>query len=136
MCYTSLQDGLLLPWRGRVWLNPPYGRPLGAWCHKMCVHGDGLALIPASTDTAYFHQVVSSASAVLLFRSRLDFCDGAGRPRGYHPRFASMLAAWGEDCAFALGRLVDRGVIIRNTSLERDVSQDLFAARAAEPATA
>jgi hypothetical protein len=111
-CYTALQDGLSLPWDGRVWLNPPYGKPLTAWVRKMCDHRDGLALIPSTTDTGYFHSVMRSATAVLFFQSRIDFCDRHGRSRGYHPRFASMLAAWGDDCAIALYTLVDRGVIV------------------------
>lgn len=27
--YTPEQDGLLQPWAGTVWCNPPYGRQIG-----------------------------------------------------------------------------------------------------------
>lgn len=32
--YTPQQDGLLQPWPGRVWCNPPYGREIGRWVKK------------------------------------------------------------------------------------------------------
>lgn len=45
------QDGLRLPWFGRVWCNPPYGRLLNPFMHRMACHGQGTALIFARTDT-------------------------------------------------------------------------------------
>ena len=32
--YTILDNGLIKPWRGRVWLNPPYGE-IGPWARKL-----------------------------------------------------------------------------------------------------
>lgn len=34
--YTEQDDGLAQPWKGRVWLNPPYGRTIGTWMAKAC----------------------------------------------------------------------------------------------------
>lgn len=68
------QDGLILPWHGRVWLNPPYGRVLAQWLERMAEHGDGTALIFARTETAAFqHWVWPMASAVLFLEGRLNF---------------------------------------------------------------
>ena len=32
--YTLTDDGLLMPWNGRVWLNPPYGTQIWRWLRK------------------------------------------------------------------------------------------------------
>ena len=40
--YTVEDDGLAQPWKGRVWLNPPYGRAIGAWMAK--VDADSMTL--------------------------------------------------------------------------------------------
>ena len=42
--FTESDDGLSQPWRGRVWLNPPYSSP-APWLEKFVDHGDGVALI-------------------------------------------------------------------------------------------
>ena len=49
--YTKRDDGLAQPWRGRVWLNPPFGREAVRWLRKLAAHGDGVALVPARTET-------------------------------------------------------------------------------------
>jgi len=53
-------DGLIQPWRGRVYMNPPYGRKIGKWVEK-AVHevecGNAelvVALLPARTDTRWW----------------------------------------------------------------------------------
>ncbi|WP_223160903.1 phage N-6-adenine-methyltransferase [Salinicola aestuarinus] len=51
---TLHDDGLSAAWRGRVWLNPPYGRETGLWLEKLAEHGDGIALVFARTETEMF----------------------------------------------------------------------------------
>jgi hypothetical protein len=57
--YTWQDDGLVLPWFGRVFVNPPYGRALPLWVAKAAPEvQQGRAavvvmLMPARTDTAY-----------------------------------------------------------------------------------
>ena len=53
--YTRQDDGLAQPWWGRVWLNPPYGTETPRWLAKMAAHRDGIALVFARTDPAWFH---------------------------------------------------------------------------------
>ncbi len=61
--YTKDDNGLLLPWEGRVYMNPPYGREIGSWVNKLCEeHESGLctqaiALVPARTDTQWFNRM-------------------------------------------------------------------------------
>jgi len=57
-------DGLIQPWRGRVYMNPPYGRKIGKWVEK-AVHevqaGNAelvVALLPARTDTRWWQRYI------------------------------------------------------------------------------
>jgi hypothetical protein len=73
--YTEIDNGLMLDWFGRVWLNPPYSqRLLSAFLERMVMHGHGLALIFARTETEVFHRYVWDRAVALLFvRSRIKF---------------------------------------------------------------
>ena len=72
--YSRPDDGLSLPWIGRVWLNPPYGKETFKWLERLADHRNGLALIFARTETRGFHdQVWTRADAVFFFRGRLAF---------------------------------------------------------------
>jgi DNA N-6-adenine-methyltransferase (Dam) len=33
--YTEADDGLVWPWHGKTWMNPPYGREIGDWTGKL-----------------------------------------------------------------------------------------------------
>lgn len=48
--YTVADDGLLQPWFGLVWCNPPYSAPT-AWCRRWAQHPDGFLLIRADLST-------------------------------------------------------------------------------------
>lgn len=69
--YTVEDNGLLLPWEGRVWLNPPYGNEAEAFMERMSMHqSGGLALIFMRSDTRWFQRCV-------LSRARYLFLGGA-----------------------------------------------------------
>jgi hypothetical protein len=107
--YTLLDDGLTSPWGGRVWLNPPYGKHTAAWLAKMHAHGNGIALVFARTDCAWFHEYIAKADAVLFLRGRIKFVAGAGNAANGGPGNGSLLAAWGQDSVSALVRMSDLG---------------------------
>lgn len=78
--YTIEDDGLIKNWGGRrVFCNPPYGRELPAWvrkCAQEAAKPDTLVvmLIPARTDTAYFHDYIyHRAREIRFIRGRLHF---------------------------------------------------------------
>jgi hypothetical protein len=79
--YCKLEDGLAQPWYGRVWLNPPYGPNTKPWIEKMAEHGNGVALVFARTDVAWFHDNVPNATAICFLRKRLCFVSGEGIER-------------------------------------------------------
>lgn len=105
--YTEHDDALAQPWNGVVWCNPPYGRGIRDWIQKgHHAARDGatvVMLIPARTDTAYWHDHVMKATEVRLIRGRLVFGTGEARanapfpsalviftPAGGPPRFTNM----------------------------------------------
>lgn len=101
--YTKDDDGLIQPWFGRVWLNPPYGPETTKWLAKMHEHRNGIALVFARTDTKWFHDYVAKADAICLMEGRVRFVDAKGKPGG-SPGAGSMLVAWGDDCVEAVER--------------------------------
>lgn len=74
--YSIHDDGLAQPWCGCVWLNPPYGKHTPAWLERMHNHRNGIALVFARTDCAWFHEYVAQADAILFLRGRVKFVDG------------------------------------------------------------
>jgi DNA N-6-adenine-methyltransferase (Dam) len=100
--YTREDDGLSLPWRGRVWLNPPYGREAGKWVQRLAEHGHGIALVFSRTDVRWWHAAVPSATAICFIRGRLTFIAGAGQSAPGNSGGPSALVAYGDDCAKAI----------------------------------
>jgi hypothetical protein len=102
--YSKVDHGLMMPWHGRVWLNPPYGTETWDWLERLAMHGDGIALIFARTETQRFHEIAPSADAICLIRGRLSFVAGERQGAGHNAAAPSVLLAWGQDCADALRR--------------------------------
>ena len=75
--YTVEEDGLSRSWKGEtVFCNPPYGREIGKWvckCAEESRHAKVVLLIPARTDTAYFHDYIYRKAKVDFLRGRLKF---------------------------------------------------------------
>lgn len=78
--YTPEDDGLSQDWEGEtVFCNPPYGRKIYDWVAKC--YGESrkpntkvVLLIPARTDTRYFHDFIyHKAEEVRFLRGRLKF---------------------------------------------------------------
>jgi hypothetical protein len=97
------QDGLVDPWFGRVWCNPPYGsRTEGPWLKRMAEHGNGLLLIYARTETiAWQRDVFPYADATLFLSGRVRFCSPSGE-RGDSGTAPSVLLAYGQNNVDAL----------------------------------
>jgi hypothetical protein len=89
------KDGLLEPWAGRVWLNPPFSN-IKPWIRRMAEHGNGVALVPGRVETQWFHDWVwDRAGAVFVFRRRVNFCDQSGAVKT-GVDFPTILAAYGQ----------------------------------------
>lgn len=103
--YTVLDNGLIKPWFGRVWFNPPYGGPkiIGPWMRRMVEHGRGIALIFARTETdLYFDTVWNRAAGVLFLQGRLYFHHVDGTRAATNSGAPSCLVAYGMQDAAVL----------------------------------
>lgn len=93
--YTKEQDGLAQPWTGRVRCNPPYGREIGQWVRRAffaAVAGATVVmLLPARTDTRWFHEYIYGKAEVRFIRGRLKFGDSKNSAP-----FPSMVVIFGK----------------------------------------
>ena len=75
--YTPEQDGLCQMWDGICWCNPPYGRQIGKWVKKAyCSTFNGtttVMLLPARTDTRWFHDYINKKAEIRFIKGRLKF---------------------------------------------------------------
>lgn len=76
--YTLADDGLSKLWASeRVFMNPPYGLDICDWIKKAYDETLGgalvVCLIPARTDTAYWHNYVMNADEIRFVRGRIKF---------------------------------------------------------------
>ena len=95
----GLCDGLRQPWAHReygrevVWLNPPYGRTIGAWLAKACEESQRgatvVALLPGDTSTRWWHDYVEGRADVWRLEGRVRFVGASGSPN-----FASVIAIY------------------------------------------
>ena len=74
--YTQADDGLAQSWDNTtVFCNPPYGREIGKWVKKASQAQGGVVvmLIPARTDTKYFHEYIYKKAEIRFLKGRLKF---------------------------------------------------------------
>lgn len=75
--FTPDDDGLAQTWDGVCWMNPPYGREIGKWVAKAwqssLAGATVVCLLPARTDTNWWHRYVMRSSEIRLVRGRLRF---------------------------------------------------------------
>jgi site-specific DNA-methyltransferase (adenine-specific) len=87
--FNKKLNGLTSDWRivgefgklGKVacWMNPPYGREIGAWVKKADKEKrrgvTTVALLPARTDTKWFHDYIYNKAEIRFLKGRIRFVD-------------------------------------------------------------
>lgn len=74
--YTPEQDGLKMPWSGVCWCNPPYGKGIEKWVEKAYKSDCTVVmLIPARTDTKWFHDWAYKKAEIRFVKGRVKFGD-------------------------------------------------------------
>lgn len=75
--FTPADDGLSQQWIGVCWMNPPYGRDIRRWVEKAYLSARAgstvVCLLPARTDTSWWHTWVMRANEIRFVRGRLRF---------------------------------------------------------------
>jgi hypothetical protein len=103
---TKADNGLAAQWHGAVWLNPPFSSKR-EWYERLIRHGNGIALMPARTETHDFQAYMQAADALLFLKGRIYFERGS-RPgankagKTTTPPFGFVLCAYGKALAEAL----------------------------------
>jgi len=128
--FTIEDDGLLQPWQGRVWLNPPYAQP--AIQHFMeKVTGEHLkgairqaiVLTHNYTDTRWFHIGVSGASAICFTRGRIGFLNPEGKKAA--PTQGQAFFYYGESTAAFREEFSKYGFVVE--VMARQIAKELAA---------
>lgn len=98
--YTPQEDALSRSWdvNRAVFCNPPYGRGLKEWVKKAyseaVLSGQTIVmLLPARTDTSFFHNYIYGKAEIRFIRGRLKFTDEDGREADSSP-FPSMVVVY------------------------------------------
>ena len=76
--FTKKQNGLIQNWDGRVFCNPPYGRKIALWVQKASEESKKcntivVMLLPARTDTKWFHEYIYNKAEIRFIKGRLKF---------------------------------------------------------------
>ena len=66
-------NGLLVDWGKRNYMNPPYGREIGKWVKRASEHPLTVCLLPARTDTKWFHEYILGKAEIRFIKGRLKF---------------------------------------------------------------
>jgi hypothetical protein len=107
---TEKDNGLIQPWRGRIFLNPPFNRyEVQQWVGRLAEHGQGTALLHARTEAGWFEPVWESASGILFMADRIHFHRPDGSCQPANSGAPPVLVAFGEQ---DLACLRDSGVAV------------------------
>ena len=118
--YDKNIDGLKQAWHGRVWLNPPYSRPLiEQFVNRMAEHNNGIALLFNRCDSKMFiDTILETASAIKFLKRRIKFYRKDGT-RGGSPGCGSILVAFGGHNADELEKNCLPGKFIRLNEISK-----------------
>lgn len=93
--YTKEDNGLGKQWKGKTYLNPPYGTEISAWTNKLIESyesgnvEEAIALLPGRIDTQWFSPLY--AYLLCIVRGRVQFANSP-----YHAPFPCVIAYLGK----------------------------------------
>ena len=113
--FTKEFDGLVQPWNGRVWMNPPYeSKLIGSFVEKLLL-SDGVTqacvLVNNATETQWAQALLKRAAAACFPASRVRFLDPEGNPGA--PLQGQMVVGIGVDSAAFKSAFESFGTVVR-----------------------
>jgi hypothetical protein len=93
------------PWRGFIWMNPPFGgrNGIAPWLERFAEHANGIALAPDRTSAPWWQTYARRMDALLFVSPKIKFIGGDGQP-GASPAQGTTLMALGRSGMTALRR--------------------------------
>ena len=110
--YAGVNDGLSLPWFGRVFCNPPYGRHSRIWLERCAEYGNAIALVTPKSIGAKWFQSILKDTTVLFIQGRVPFIDPqTGKAASANTQW-SCLIAWGDENKSVLHECAIAGILV------------------------
>ena len=117
--YTKEDDGLTKPWRGRVWLNPPYAQPLISEFaaavvekHEKGEFEQAIVLVNNATDTKWLQSMMRVCDAMCFLEGRVRYLDKTGDPKN-SPIQGQVVLYFGNATSFFFEEFSSFGVVVR-----------------------
>jgi len=110
--FTQEDNGLIQPWEGKVYMNPPYGREIGDWTSYLKEQyefgriTEAIALVPSRTDTEWFRELSEYPRCFIWGRLKFSGFDNAAP-------FPSMAVYFGRDIDKFISVFKDIGDVYR-----------------------
>src|SRR5208282_6911393 len=70
-------NGLLEPWSGRVWCNPPFSQ-MSAWANRFALHPDGVMICPLRMRVRWAQALFDHADGILFLRDQVRWISPDG----------------------------------------------------------
>ena len=87
-------DGLMLPWQGAVFVNPPFSE-LQKWVNRFILHGNGVLLVPARVEVSWFWKLWCHADGIFFTKGPVKYiCPEGKAPPGFS---VGHSARWGAE---------------------------------------
>jgi hypothetical protein len=104
-------DAMRTPWRGFVWMNPPFGGRNGVipWLARFFEMDNGVALVPDRTSAPWWQEYAPQADALLFVKKKIRFLKPDGTT-GNSPAQGTTLLAKGPLGVAALERAAAAGL--------------------------
>jgi hypothetical protein len=101
-----------------VWLNPPFDRyHVGKWINRLADHGNGICLVHARTEAAWFQPIWRSADLIFFRSSRIKFCRPDGTEQPANSGAPPVFAAFGDEAAAHLESTTMHGAFVWNVDI-------------------
>jgi len=104
--YTKKDNGLIMPWNGFIFMNPPFSGRNGhlPWLDKFLYHGQGIGLARAYTSSKWFQDYMSKMDGIFFPRGKTKFIKSTGEI-GKAPGHGVVFFALGYRACNALKRM-------------------------------